>query len=121
MTTLNGTIVVAESVAGYAMTIPATLPVKLPFISNMALTVSDGVYTGTVDVYNDAEEDLGDIYVAIYEGTNFVQVSSVPVVSVNGQDTYTCPLTPEKAGTYRAQMFFWDNDLSPVTGVVTPR
>lgn len=121
MTTLNGTIVVAESVAGYAMTIPATLPVKLPFISNMELTVSDGVYTGTVDVYNDAEEDLGDIYVAIYEGTNFVQVSSVPVVSVNGQDTFTCPLTPEKAGTYRAQMFFWDNDLSPVTGVVTPR
>lgn len=121
MTTLNGTIVVAESVAGYAMTIPATLPVELPFISNMALTVSDGTYTGTVDVYNDGVEDLGKIYVAIYNGSNLVKVVSAPVVTVNGAATFSAPLTPDAAGTYNAQMFFWDADLSPVTGVVTPR
>lgn len=121
MTSLNGTIVVAESVAGYAMSIPATLPVALPFISNMTLTVEDGVYTGSVDVYNDAEEDLGKIYVAIYNGNKLAKVVSEPVVTVNGAATFSAPLTPDEAGTYTVQMFFWDADLAPVTTAVTPR
>lgn len=121
LTALNGTIVVAESVAGYAMTIPATLPVELPFISNMALTVEDGVYTGAVDVYNDGVEDIGKIYVAIYNESTLAKVVSAPVVTVNGAATFSAPLTPDAAGTYTAQMFFWNADLSPVTGVVTPR
>jgi len=74
-------------------------------------------YTGSVTVYNKVAEDVGDIFIAIYNKENgaIEQISNVPIVTVGGTQTFTCELALKKAGTYTAKMFVWDNKLKPIS------
>lgn len=115
LTDIKGTVEVAGSVAGYAMSIPVTFDVEAPFLYNAKLVNIDGTYRGTVDVYNDADdENLGDIYIALYNGTSLAKVSKAPIVAINGTTTANCTLTPDDDGTYTAKMFVWNANLVPV-------
>lgn len=124
LTALNGTVEIADSVAGYAMSVPVDFAVDMPFITNAKLeNKGDGRYEGTVDVYNDkAEEKLGAVYVAVYNGTALEGVAKAVINSVDGKTTITCPLTLSDASsassTYTAKMFVWNNALKPILDVV---
>lgn len=114
ITSLNGTIEIAVSVAGYAMSLPVELPVKMPFISGISFTLVGDTYQGSVTVYNDAEENIGNIYIALYNGDALEQVAIAPINAIDGTKIVTCTLTPAKAGTYTAKMFIWNNALTPL-------
>lgn len=124
LTALNGTVEIADSVAGYAMSVPVDFAVDMPFITNAKLeNKGDGRYEGTVDVYNDkAEEKLGAVYVAVYNGTALEGVAKAVINSVDGKTTITCPLTLSDASSasaaYTAKMFVWNNALKPILDVV---
>lgn len=124
LTALNGTVEIADSVAGYAMSVPVDFAVDMPFITNAKLeNKGNGQYQGTVDVYNDkAEEKLGAVYVAVYNGTALEGVAKAVINSIDGKTTITCPLTLSDASSasaaYTAKMFVWDNALKPILDVV---
>ncbi len=93
-----------------------------PLFGDISLTLSNGTYTGKVTAYNDVAEDIGDIYIAIYnsEDGELEQVSSTPIISSGGTQTFTCTLSPKVTGTYTAKMFIWDNEQKPFSGVTEP-
>lgn len=123
LTALNGTVEIADSVAGYAMSVPVEFSADMPFITNAKLEKqSGGEYVGTVDVYNDKAEELGAVYVAVYDGTALAGVAKAVINSIDGKTTITCPFTPSDASSasaaYTAKMFVWDNALKPILNVV---